>query len=124
MTVKYSKDHEWISVAGNVGTVGITDHAQEQLGDIVYLDLPDVDRELKAGEESAVIESVKAASDIFAIVSGRVVETNEALADNPEKVNEDAEGEAWLYKIEIADSSEVDGLMTKEQYDAFLETID
>ena len=123
MTVKYSKDHEWVKVDGDIATIGITNHAQEQLGDVVYVELPDVGRTLKKGEESAVVESVKAASEIYAAIGGEVCEANQAISDSPEKVNEDAEGDAWFFKVKIADKGELGDLMNREQYDAYLETI-
>ena len=102
MSMLFNKEHEWVTVAGDVATIGITEHAQEQLGDVVYVELPEIGRVLTKGEESAVVESVKAASELYAVISGEVVETNEALTETPEKVNEDAEGEAWFYKVKIA----------------------
>jgi len=118
----YSKEHEWISVEGDVGTIGVTNHAQEQLGDIVYVELPEVGRELEAGAEAAVIESVKAASEVYAPVSGEVVEMNEELADNAALVNEDAEGKAWLMKVKLSDAQQLEDLMDKDAYDEFVES--
>jgi glycine cleavage system H protein len=119
MTVKYSKDHEWVRVEGDIGTVGITDHAQGQLGDVVFVELPEVGRNLKAHEACAVVESVKAASDVYAPVSGTVTEVNAVLGDNTALVNEAAESKAWFFKIKFADKKELDGLMDKAAYDAF-----
>ena len=118
----YTKEHEWISVEGDVGTIGITDHAQELLGDIVYVELPEVGREVGQGDEAAVVESVKAASEVYAPISGEVVEANEELADNSSLVNEDAEGKAWFMKIKLSNNGELEDLMDKEAYDAFVES--
>jgi len=120
----FTKDHEWLDVAGDIATVGITDHAQEQLGDVVFVELPEPGTEVAKGGEAAVVESVKAASDVYAPVTGKVTEVNTALEDNPAMVNEDAEGGAWFFKLELADQSELDGLMDAEAYQAFLETIE
>ncbi len=117
---KYSEDHEWISVEGDVATIGITNHAQEQLGDVVFVELPDVGSSVSKGEDAGVIESVKAASELVAPVSGEVVETNDALMDEPGKVNEDPENSAWFIKIKLSDSSELDGLMDADAYKAFI----
>ena len=114
----YSDDHEWIKVEGNVATIGITDHAQDQLGEIVYVELPEVDDEFSAGDAFGVIESVKAASDSFLPVSGKIVEINEALEDEPGSVNEDAYAN-WLVKVELSDASEVDSLMDSAKYEEF-----
>jgi glycine cleavage system H protein len=120
----FTKDHEWLDVAGDIATVGITDHAQEQLGDVVFVELPEPGTEVTKGGEAAVVESVKAASDVYAPVSGKVTESNTALEDSPALVNEDAEGGAWFFKLELKDKSELDGLMDADAYQAFLETID
>jgi glycine cleavage system H protein len=120
----FTKDHEWLDVAGDIATVGITDHAQEQLGDVVFVELPEPGTEVAKGGEAAVVESVKAASDVYAPVSGKVTESNAALEDNPAMVNEDAERGAWFFKLELADKGELDGLMDAEAYQAFLETIE
>jgi glycine cleavage system H protein len=117
---RFSKDHEWIRVDGGIGTVGITDHAQSQLGDVVFVEVPEVGRKAAAGEPVAVVESVKAASDIFAPVSGEVVEANTALTDNSALVNEDAEGKAWFFKVKLADASELDKLMDRAAYEVFV----
>jgi glycine cleavage system H protein len=119
-TLRFTKDHEWISVDGGVGTVGITDHAQTQLGDIVFVEVPESGRKAKQGEAVAVVESVKAASDVFSPVSGEVVEANGDLAGQPALVNEDAEGKAWFFKIRIADPAELDALMDRAAYEAFV----
>lgn len=119
MTTKYSEDHEWISVDGDIGTVGITEHAQEQLGELVFVELPEVGKSLAKGDEAAVIESVKAASEIIAPVSGEITEANGALEDAPTRINDDAEGEGWIFKIRIADTGELDELMDVEAYKAF-----
>jgi len=117
---RFTKDHEWIRVDGGVGTVGITHHAQTQLGDIVFVDVPEAGRKAKQGEAVAVVESVKAASDIFSPVSGEVIEANADLAGQPALVNEDAEGKAWFFKLRIADTAELDTLMDRAAYEAFV----
>ena len=121
MTKYFTEDHEWIAVAGNVATLGITDYAQSQLGDVVYAEVPEVGRVLKKGEEAAVVESVKAASEVYAPVSGTVVEANTALGDSPATVNEDPEGAGWFCKIELADAGELASLMDEDAYKAFVE---
>jgi len=118
--VYYSKDHEWISVDGDIATIGITNHAQEQLGDVVFVEVPEAGRAVKAGDAAAVVESVKAASEVYAPLTGEVTEANTALADTPERVNEDAEGGAWFFKMSLADKSELDGLMDRAAYDALV----
>ncbi|MGI9478864.1 MAG: glycine cleavage system protein GcvH [Hyphomicrobiaceae bacterium] len=118
--VYYSKDHEWISVDGDIATVGITNHAQEQLGDVVFVEVPEAGRAVKPGDAAAVVESVKAASEVYAPLTGEVTEANTALADTPELVNEDAEGGAWFFKMSLADKAELDGLMDRAGYDAFV----
>jgi glycine cleavage system H protein len=117
---RFTKDHEWIRVDGGIGTVGITNHAQTQLGDVVFVDVPEPGRKTKQGEAVAVVESVKAASDIFSPVSGEVVEANADLAGQPALVNEDAEGKAWFFKLKIADTAELDTLMDRAAYAAFV----
>ncbi|MET0195135.1 MAG: glycine cleavage system protein GcvH [Hyphomicrobiaceae bacterium] len=117
---RFSKDHEWIRVEGDVATVGITDHAQGQLGDVVFVEVPEVGRKAAAGDAVAVVESVKAASDVFAPVSGEVVEANADLAANFALVNEDAEGKAWFFKIKLSDPGELDKLMDRAAYEAFV----
>jgi glycine cleavage system H protein len=117
--VRFSKDHEWISVDGDVGTIGITDYAQQQLGDVVFVELPAVGRKVTKGGDAAVVESVKAASEVFSPVTGEVVEINQAIVDEPAKVNTDPMGEAWFFKVRLADPSELDGLMDEAGYAAF-----
>ncbi|QQO22902.1 glycine cleavage system protein GcvH [Bradyrhizobium diazoefficiens] len=117
-TTLYTSDHEWLAIDGNVATVGITDYAQQQLGDVVFVELPKIGRVLKKAEAAAVVESVKAASDVYAPISGEVLETNAELAAEPALVNSDAQGRAWFFKIEIADKSELGGLMDEAAYKA------
>src|SRR6185369_27300 len=116
---KYTKEHEWIKVEGNTGTIGITDHAQNSLGDIVFVELPKVGSELKAGSSFGTVESVKAVSDLFAPVSGTVTEVNADLATSPEKVNSDAHA-AWMVKVNLKDPAEVNGLLSSTDYDKFV----
>ena len=116
MSVYYSKDHEWISVEGDTATVGITDFAQGQLGDVVFVEVPEAGRHVAQGGEAAVVESVKAASDVYAPVSGDVVEGNQALVDDPALVNSDAEGGGWFFKLRLADTNELNDLMNADQY--------
>ena len=116
----YSESHEFVRVEGNFGFIGITDYAQNALGNVVYVDMPDVDDEVSAGEEFGAVESVKAASDLISPVSGTVVEVNEALGDTPELINEDA-FENWIIKVELSDASELDNLMDAQAYAAFCE---
>lgn len=117
-TMLYTSDHEWLAIDGNVATVGITDYAQQQLGDVVFVELPQIGRVLKKAEAAAVVESVKAASDVYAPISGEVLETNAELAAEPALVNSDAQGKAWFFKIEMADKSELGGLMDEAAYKA------
>lgn len=124
MTTKFSKDHEWIAVEGDIGTVGITDHAQDQLGELVYVELPEVGATLEMGEEACVVESVKAASEVYAICSGEVTEVNEDLEDAPTTVNESAESGGWLYKVKISDAAELDELMDAAAYQELLKELD
>ena len=121
--VRYTKEHEWIRVEDGVGVVGITDYAQEQLGDIVYVELPKVGAEMAKGGDAAVIESVKAASEIYAPVGGEVTAVNEALADSPGTVNTDAMGEGWFFKMKIAGTDEVDRLMDGAAYQEYVESL-
>ena len=114
--LKYMKSHEWVRVAGDVATVGITDHAQHELTDIVFCEVPAVGKTLKAGDAAAVVESVKTASDIYAPVSGQVIEVNKALADNPALVNQDAFGQGWFFKVKLSAPAELSSLLTPEQY--------
>lgn len=118
--IRYSRDHEWVRLDGDIATIGITDHAQEALGDLVFVELPALDRVVEAGEACAVVESVKAASDVFAPLTGKVVETNQAVADDPAVINGDAEGEGWLFRLEIDDPAALDALMDADAYAAFL----
>jgi glycine cleavage system H protein len=120
MSRYFTEDHEWVEVDGDIATVGITDYAQSQLGDIVFVEVPDEGREVGKGDEAAVVESVKAASDVYAPVSGTVLEGNAALADTPELVNEDPEGEGWFFKLTLSDAGELEGLMDETKYAAFV----
>ena len=120
MSRYFSEDHEWIDVDGDIGTVGISEYAQGQLGDIVFVDVPQDGKELTKGDEAAVVESVKAASDVYSPVSGTVLESNDDLADTPGLVNEDPEGDGWFYKITLSDPSELEGLMDETAYAAFV----
>jgi len=119
--IKFSEDHEWILVEGDIGTIGITGYAQEQLGDVVFVELPEAGKTLAKGDEAAVVESVKAASEIYAPVSGEVAEANDALAEDPAKVNSDPQGEGWFFKMKIANPSELDGLMDEAAYKTYVE---
>jgi len=118
--VRFTKDHEWIKIDGKLGTVGITQFAQSQLGDIVFVEVPPPGKAVKAGGEAAVVESVKAASEVYSPVSGTVKEGNIALPDAPETVNQDPQGAGWFFKIEIADTKELDGLMDQAAYDKYV----
>ena len=117
---KYSKDHEWVFIENNIATVGITDHAQESLGDIVFVELPEIGKDVLSGNEVSVIESVKAASDIFTPIDGKIIETNNKLNDDASIINKDPENEGWIFKIEISNSKNLDDLMNLEQYNEFL----
>jgi glycine cleavage system H protein len=123
MTVKYSKEHEWIRVEGEAGTIGITNYAQEQLGDVVFVDVPAVGRKIAKGESVAVVESVKAASDIFAPVSGEVVEANAALSETPGDVNAEPMGKGWFFKVRLSNKSELDALMDEVAYNDFVKSL-
>ena len=123
MTTRYTRDHEWIRLDGDVAVVGITDYAQEQLGDIVYVELPEAGKTVEKGGEFCVVELVKAASEVFAPISGEVTEVNGALGDQPGAVNESPEGTGWLIKMKPANKADIDGLMDAEAYAAYLETI-
>ena len=123
MSVKYSNEHEWIRVEGDVGTVGISQYAQEQLGDVVFVDVPQAGRKVAKGDSVAVVESVKAASDIYSPVSGEVTEGNAALADSPGDINADPMGKGWIYKIKLASKTDLDGLMDQAAYDAFVKSL-
>jgi glycine cleavage system H protein len=122
--LRFTKDHEWIRLEGDVATVGITDHAQNALGDVVFVDLPEAGREVAESEAIAVVESVKAASDVYAPVAGRVVEANAALAENPALVNSAPTREGWFFKLEGVDAATVGALMDETAYAAFLETVE
>jgi glycine cleavage system H protein len=117
---KYTKEHEWVLVEGDTGTIGITDHAQQELGDIVYVDLPKPGTKLEKGKSLGSVESVKAVSDIYAPVGGEVTEINSSLADAPEKLNEDPHGSAWLVKVKLSTPAEVNGLMSATDYQAYI----
>lgn len=121
MTIKFTKDHEWIRVEGDEGTIGISDYAQNSLGDIVFVELPSAGTTLAKGDEAAVVESVKAASEIYSPVSGEVTAANDGLANDPSLVNTSAMDDGWFYKIKLADASELDGLMDEEQYKEYVE---
>jgi glycine cleavage system H protein len=123
MAVKYSKEHEWISVEGDVGTVGISQYAQEQLGDVVFVDVPQAGRKVAKGESVAVVESVKAASDIYSPASGEVTEANAALADSPGDVNADPMGKGWFFKLKLSNKADLDELMDQAAYDAFVKSL-
>jgi glycine cleavage system H protein len=116
--LKYAKSHEWVRLAGDVATVGITDHAQHELTDVVFVELPELDKKLKAGDACAVVESVKTASDIYSPVSGEVTEVNKAVVDNPALVNNSPYESGWFYKIKLSNPSEVNSLLGPEQYKA------
>ncbi len=118
--LKYTKEHEWVRVKGNVATVGITDWAQDQLGEIVYIELPEEGEEVEKEDTFGVVESTKSVSDLYLPVSGTIVEVNDPLVDSPEMVNEDCYGEGWMIRIEIADKADLDDLMSSEEYEAFI----
>jgi glycine cleavage system H protein len=121
--MRFSKDHEWVDVDGDTATIGITAYAAEQLGDVVFVELPEPGKTVRAGDPLAVVESVKAASDVFAPVSGEVVHTNVALGETPETVNDGPESAGWFVKIKLTDPSQLDGLMDRSGYEAFLATL-
>jgi glycine cleavage system H protein len=123
MPVYFTKEHEWIRVDGDTATVGISNHAQEQLGDIVFAEVPEPGRNVSKGQEAAVVESVKAASDVYAPVSGEVIEGNAALADDPSLINNDPEGEGWFFKLKLGNPSELDGLMDEAAYRDWVQTL-
>jgi glycine cleavage system H protein len=120
--ILFTKDHEYIVVDGDIGAVGITDFAQGQLGDVVFVELPAIGKQTRPGEQAGVVESVKAASDVYAPITGEVVEVNAALEDNPALVNEDAQGKGWFYKVKIADPAELEKLMDEAAYKALLDS--
>ena len=124
MSMKYSEEHEWVIVEGDIATVGITDYAQKALGDIVFVEAPDVGSEINQGDETGVVESVKAASDIITPVSGEVVEINEELEAAPNTVNTDPTGEGWMFKVKLSDPEEIDGLMNAAEYKTHCESLD
>jgi glycine cleavage system H protein len=117
--VKYSKEHEWIKLDGDTAVIGITQHATEMLGDIVFVELPEIGSSVAKDGNAGVVESTKAASDIYTPVSGEIIENNQAIVDDPAKVNSDPENEAWFFKLKITDKSEMDSLMNKEEYEKF-----
>ena len=123
MPVYFTKEHEWIRVEGDTATVGISNHAQEQLGDIVFAEVPDRGKQLSKGQEAAVVESVKAASDVYAPVSGVVTEGNQKVADDPALVNSDAEGEGWFFKLKLLNPQELEGLMDEDAYRSWVKTL-
>jgi glycine cleavage system H protein len=120
---RFTKNHEWVRLEGDAATVGITEHAQEALGDVVFVELPEFGREVEQGEACAVVESVKAASDVYAPLEGRVTEVNEAIVEDPALVNRDSGGEGWFFKLELSDVAPFDELMDETEYQAFLETL-
>jgi glycine cleavage system H protein len=122
MTVYYTQEHEWIRVEGDGATVGITDFAQGQLGDVVFVEIPEAGRQVTKGGEAAVVESVKAASDVYSPVTGEVTEGNQAVVDEPSLVNSDPEGEGWFFKLRLADASELEGLMDADAYKSFCDS--
>ena len=123
MSVKFSKDHEWVSVAGDIATIGITNHAQEQLGDVVFVELPAVGKKVSKGGDAAVVESVKAASEVYAPVTGEVVAVNKELEGDPALVNCGAEGDGWFMKVKISNPAELNELMDKAAYDKFVASL-
>ena len=123
MSLYFTKEHEWIRVEGDTATVGISDHAQEALGDIVFAEVPAAGRQVSKGQEAAVVESVKAASDVYAPVSGEVTEGNQKVVDDPALVNSDPEGEGWFFKLKLSDPSELDGLMDEAAYREWVKTL-
>ena len=123
MSLYFTREHEWIRVEGDTATVGISDHAQQALGDIVFAEVPDAGRTLTKGGDAAVVESVKAASDVYAPVDGEVVESNSAIADDPALINRDPEGEGWFFKLKLADPSQLEGLMDESAYRDWVKTL-
>ena len=124
MSTRYTKDHEWIRLDGDVATVGITEHAQQQLGDIVYVELPEIGKQVTRGGEAAVVESVKAASDVYSPATGEIVAINDALGATPGAINEEAEGKGWFFRLKLASPNELDELMSAEQYKEFLASLE
>ncbi len=123
MTIYYTRDHEWVRVDGDIAAVGISNHASQALGDIVFAEVPQAGKTLNKGDEAAVVESVKAASDVYAPVGGEVIEGNQAVSDDPALVNRDPEGEGWFFKLRLADASELDGLMDEADYREWVATL-
>jgi glycine cleavage system H protein len=123
MSLYFTKEHEWIRVDGDLATIGISNHAQEQLGDIVFAEVPEAGRRVSKGQEAAVVESVKAASDVYAPVSGEVVEGNQAVADDPALINSDPEGEGWFFKLKLDDPGELESLMDESAYREWVKTL-
>ena len=123
MTTYFTQEHEWIKVDGDTATVGITDHAQEALGDIVFTEVPEAGKQLTKGQEAAVVESVKAASDVYSPVTGEVIEGNQAVVDDSSLVNSDPEGQGWFFKVRMADTGELDGLMDEATYRDWVKTL-
>jgi len=123
MSRLYTAEHEWVSVEGDVATIGISDYAQEQLGDVVFVEVPEAGRTLAKGDEAAVVESVKAASEVYAPLGGKVTEANAALVEDPARVNSEPEAGGWFFKMQLADKAELDGLMTEDAYKAYIETL-
>lgn len=119
--LRFTRDHEWVRLEGDIAVVGITDYAQSQLGDVVYVELPEIGRQVEKGKEAAIVESVKAASEVYAPISGEVVEVNEAIAADPAKVNADPLGEGWFFKLRLADPAALDGLLDEDAYRRFVE---
>lgn len=122
--IRFTKDHEWVLLDGDTATIGITDYAQEQLGDVVFVELPEVGKSIDQGDEAAVVESVKAASEVYAPISGEVVEVNEDLEAEPAKVNADAMGEGWFVKLKIADAGDLESLMDEDAYAKYVKELD
>jgi len=123
MSLYFTKEHEWVRVDGDVATVGISNHAQEALGDIVFAEVPEAGRRLSKGDDAAVVESVKAASDVYSPIGGEVIEGNSAIADDPSLINRDPEGEGWFFKLKLGDTSELQGLMDEAAYREWVETL-
>lgn len=121
---RYTKEHEWVLLNGNIATIGITNHAQERLGDVVFVELPEVNRNVAAGEACAVVESVKAASDVYSPLAGKVIESNPNIVDDPALVNSDPESEGWFFRIEIGSTVAFEALLDSDAYDEYLETLD
>jgi glycine cleavage system H protein len=120
---RYTKDHEWVQLDGDIATVGITDHAQEQLGELVFIELPEPERAVTASEACAVVESVKAASDVYAPLAGKIAEINETIVEDPSIVNNDAEGEGWFFRMELDNTDDFEALMDQDAYEEFLESL-